>query len=110
MNKKTLISIGIAVLSVVTALIHLSLFPDIMFTLNGLGYLGLAAALLLPIPFLARFKKPIWWLFFGYTLLTMLLWVIMGEKTFVAGTSSALGYYATVTELILAVLLWFDKP
>jgi len=110
MNRKLLLSIGIAVLSVITALIHMSLYPDIMFTLNGLGYLGLAAALLLPISFLAGYKKPIWWLFFGYTLLTIILWVIMGEKTFVPGTSSALGYYATGTELLLAILLWFVKP
>jgi len=42
--------------------------------------------------------------------LTIVLWVIMGDKNFVAGTSSATGYYAKAAELILIILLWTDKP
>jgi hypothetical protein len=33
----------------------------------------------------------------------------MGDKTFVAGTSSATGYYAKVAEVFLMAFLWADK-
>jgi hypothetical protein len=46
----------------------------------------------------------------GYTLLTIVLWVIMGDKQFVAGTSSATGYYAKAAEVILLAFLWADRP
>jgi hypothetical protein len=52
--------VGIFVLTLATALIHLYLglgFGIMMFTLNGLGYLGLLAALHLPISQLARFRN-----------------------------------------------------
>jgi hypothetical protein len=93
-----------------TAFLHISLWPDIMFTLNGLGYLGLLGAYLLPIPFFQERRNLVWWAMVGYTLLTIILWVIMGSKEFVPGTSSATGYYAKAAELILLVFLWLDRP
>ena len=102
--------IGIVISDLVAAFLHVSLFPDIMFTLNGLGFAGLLGAYLLPIPFFQERHKLVWWGLVGYTLLTMILWVIMGEKAFTFGASSATGYYAVVTELILVALLWVDKP
>jgi hypothetical protein len=36
--------------------------------------------------------------------------VVLGDKQFVAGTSSAIGYYAKAAEVILLVFLWSDKP
>jgi hypothetical protein len=51
----------------------------------------------------------VWWGLAGYTLLTVILWVIMGDKNFVAGTYSATGYYAVISELILLGFLWTDK-
>ena len=45
------IRIGVVLLTLTTATVHLSLlFPDPAFILNGLGYLALLAALYLPIP------------------------------------------------------------
>ncbi len=108
--KLTPTRIGIILSSLVTALLHISLFPDIMFTLNGLGFAGLLGAFILPIPFFQQRSKLVWWGFAGYTLLTMLLWGIMGEKTFTMGTSSATGYYAFTAEIVLLVLLWLEKP
>lgn len=93
-----------------TAFLHISLWPDIMFTLNGLGYLGLLGAYLLPILFFQERRKLVWWALVGYTLLTIILWVIMGNKEFVPGTSSATGYYAKAAELILLLFLWLDRP
>jgi hypothetical protein len=93
-----------------TAILHVSLFPDIMFMLNGLGYLGLLGAYFLPIALFQERHRLVWWALAGYTLLTIVLWVIMGDKQFVAGTSSATGYYAKAAEVILLAFLWADRP
>jgi hypothetical protein len=101
---------GIILSNLATAFLHITLFPDIMFTLNGVGYLGLLGAYFLPIPFFQERHRLVWWVLVGYTLLTIVLWVIMGSKQFVAGTSSAIGYYAKAAEVILLAFLWADKP
>ena len=101
---------GIILAILATALLHVSLFPDIGFTLNGLGYIGLLGAYFLPIPFFQQRHKLVWWAMIGYTVLTIVLWVILGNKEFVTGTSSATGYYAKAAEVILLAFLWSDKP
>ena len=101
---------GIILSNLGTAFLHLSLFPDIGFSLNGLGYIGLLGAYFLPIPFFQQRHKLVWWVLVGYTLLTIVLWIIMGNKQFVAGTSSAIGYYAKAAEVILLGFLWTNKP
>jgi hypothetical protein len=101
---------GIILAALATAILHITLFPDIVFTLNGLGYLGLLGAYFLPIAFFQERHRLVWWALAGYTLLTIILWLIMGDKNFVAGTSSATGYYAKVAEAILLVFLWLDRP
>jgi hypothetical protein len=101
---------GIILATLATAFLHLSLFPDIGFTLNGLGYIGLLAAYFLPIPFLEQRHNLVWWGLVGYTLLTIVLWITLGNQDFVLGTSSATGYYAKAAEVILLGFLWADKP
>lgn len=101
---------GILLFALATAVLHIILFPDIMFTLNGLGYLALLAAYFLPIPFLQQRHNLVWWALVGYTTLTIILWAIMGDKNFVAGTSSATGYYAKAAELLLLGFLFADRP
>lgn len=101
---------GIILFTLATAILHIMLFPDIMFTLNGLGYLALLAAYLLPIPMFRERRSLVWWVFVGYTALTIILWVIMGEKNFSASTSSMIGYYAKAAELLLLGFLITDKP
>ena len=104
---------GIILSTLATALLHLSLYPKLGFDpifLNGFGYLALLGAYFLPIPFLQQQHKLVWWALFGYTVLTIILWVVLGDKQFVAGTSSAIGYYAKAAEVILLVFLWSDKP
>lgn len=104
---------GIILAGLATAFLHLSLFPtlglDPIF-LNGFGYLALLAAYFLPIPFLQQRRGLVWWVLVGYTVLTIVLWVVMGDKNFVPGTNSAIGYYAKVAELVLLVFLWLDRP
>ena len=109
MNLKG-IHYGIILAAIATAILHITLFPDIVFTLNGLGYLGLLGAYFLPIAFFQQRHNLVWWALVGYTALTIILWVIMGDKTFVAGTSSATGYYAKAAEVLLLIFLWMDKP
>lgn len=104
---------GIILFGLATAILHLSLFSTMGFdpiVLNGLGYLALLGAYFLPIPFLQQRHNLVWWALMGYTVLTFVLWIIMGDKNFVPGTSSATGYYAKAAELFLMGFLLADRP
>jgi hypothetical protein len=106
---------GIILFTLATALLHLSLFAELGYkpdpiVLNGFGYLGLLGAYFLPIAFFQRRHKLVWWALVGYTILTIVLWVILGDKQFVFGTYSATGYYAKAAELLNLVFLWLDRP
>jgi hypothetical protein len=113
MNSKTetsnLIRTGIVLLTVITALIHFSLSVfrgsfDVMFTLNGLGYLALLAALYLDLPLVRDNRRMIRWIMIGFTAFTILAWVIMGDKTW------WLGWTDKLVELGLIVLLIRKQP
>jgi hypothetical protein len=97
-----------------TALLHLSLLPRMgldPIALNGLGYLSLLGAYFLPIPFFQKNHKLVWWALFGYTALTLVLLIILGDKTFAHDFSkAAIGYYAKAAEIVLLISLWSDKP
>jgi hypothetical protein len=96
------LQIGIIVLTIATAIVHFSLlFPDVLFILNGLGYLGLLAALYLPISPLASRRNQVRWALLGYTALTIILWVIMGSRI-------AIAYVDKVIEVVLIVLVWLE--
>jgi hypothetical protein len=97
------LQIGIIVLTVVTAVTHITLvFPSVLFILNGLGYLVLLAALYLPIPQLSNYRWLVRWVLMGYTALTVILWVVVGSRTPVA-------YVDKVIEVVLIILLWLDS-
>ena len=94
--------VGIVALTLGTALIHLSLnFPDLGFMLNGLGYLTLLAALCLPVPQVARYRDIVRWVLIGYAALTILLWILLGDRT-------AIGYTAKAIEVALITLLLLE--
>jgi hypothetical protein len=98
-----LLQIGIILLTLITAVIHLSLvFPSVLFILNGLGYLALLGAFFLPIPQLTGYRTLVRWALVGYTALTIVLWIVMGSRIPIA-------YVAKVDEVILIVLLWLDS-
>ena len=105
---------GIIIFTLATALLHLSLFPRLgpdPIALNGLGYLALLGAYFLPIPFFQQRRNLVWWALMGYTLLTFILWVIMGDKSFSFDFSNAaIGYYAKIAEFFLMLFLIADKP
>jgi predicted metal-binding membrane protein len=99
------LGVGIFVLTLVTALIHLYLglgIGNTLFVLNGLGYLGLIAALQLPIPQLARFRNVVRWVLVAYTALTIVLFFIM------APFYSVMGYVDKAIEVVLIALLIAD--
>jgi len=96
------IRIGVVVLTLITAIVHLSLlFPDPVFILNGLGYLTLLAALYLPIARLVPHRRLVRLTLIGYATLTILLWVAIGER-------SLLGYSTTADEVALVILLLLE--
>src|SRR5215216_2335007 len=96
------IRIGVVVLTLITAIVHLSLlFPDPVFILNALGYLTLLAALYLPIPRLVRCRRVVRGTLIGCATLTILLWVAIGERTL-------LGYSTTADEVALVILLLIE--
>jgi hypothetical protein len=98
----TALRVGIVLLTLATALIHLQLaFPDPAFILNGLGYLGLLAALYLPVARLARYRTIVRWVLIGFTALTILLWILLGART-------PIGYIDKAVEIALILLLLLE--
>ena len=117
--------IGIALASLATAVLHLTaafdkvLFPegaDPLFILNGIGYIGLLGAYLLPIPFFQQKHAWVRWVLICFAILTILAWVfiwviqavLLGGKPFF-DYDSLYGVPAKIAELILLYLLWSDK-
>ena len=110
-----IVQIGIVLMTLITAIIHIGINLTIggfLFILNGLGYLALLTAIFLPQSFVRRFLpanlaanfRPVMrYVFIGYTLLTIILWVVM------PGTRSPLAYADKAAEVLLVVLLWLDR-
>lgn len=91
--------VAIVVLALATALIHIWLaIPETMvaFYLNGAGYIALVIALYLPL--LSRRKRLARILLIGYTLLTIVLWLLIGEQNLLA-------YADKLVEVLLVILL-----
>lgn len=98
---------GVLLCALITAFIHIYLSfqfvksPDIVFLLNGLGYLALIAALYLPIAALSAYRTPLRWLLIAYTALTIVLWILLGART-------AVGYFDKLVEIALIIFVWLD--
>jgi hypothetical protein len=95
---------AIVALTLATAYIH-STLGGMLFTLNALGYVALAAAIVIgatvTVPLVVRFS----WLprvaLFGFALATILGWMMMGPRYDMA-------YLAKAIEVVLLVLLVVD--
>ena len=107
------LGVGIFVLTVATAVIHLYLaltaigsmgfnFGVMLFILNGLGYLGLLALLQLPIRQLARFRIAARWALIAFAALTIVLFFLM------APVYPIIGYVDKAIEVALIALLLAD--
>ena len=100
------LQIGIMVLTLSTAAIHFSRnFPNGAFILSGLGYLGLLAALYLPALFFASRRGLVRTVLMGYSALTIIAWIGMGDKSLATGY---VGYVDKVIEIVLIILLWLE--
>ncbi|MEX0788267.1 MAG: hypothetical protein WD040_05655 [Anaerolineales bacterium] len=108
MSRST-VRLAILVLGLITALVHLVVLnvtfvrdtgtPDLLFTLNGLGYLGLLAAFFGKLPWISDRRTVLHYLFIGYTAVTILAWAVMGARNFI-------GYATKIDELLLIAALW----
>jgi len=123
LNTKQII---ILLAGLVTAVLHLLaafdkvLFPDapdVLFTLNGLGYLGLLGAYFLPIKFFQDQHKLVWRVLFGYAILTILAWLVIwvGFSVIRDGIpffshDSIYGVPAKIAEVVLLWALQSNKP
>src|SRR5215210_1250687 len=107
------LGVGIFLFTLATAVIHLYLalaaipyfglnFGVMLFILNGLGYLGLLAALQLPIPQLARFRSAARWALVAFAALTIVLFFLM------APSYDFIGYVDKAIEVALIALLLAD--
>lgn len=103
---------GIIALTLITALIHLVLLNlgilnktgsiDLLFTLNGLGYLALLYAYLNDIP--KGRRDLLRWVFIAYTAVTILAWLLINGDF-----SDPVSLITKAVELLLIVLLWQDR-
>ena len=96
------VQIGIVLLALATAVIHLALgIPNSlpMFILNGIGYIVLVAALYLPQ--LKQYQGWVRWALIAFTAVTILGWVFIGARTPIA-------YLDKLVEVALIVLLLLE--
>jgi hypothetical protein len=101
------LQISIILLTAATAVIHFTRnFPDVIFILNGLGYLGLLATLYLPLPGLAERRGLARYGLMGFAVLTILAWIVMGNKHLATGY---VGYITKALEIVLIILLWVEN-
>jgi hypothetical protein len=113
-SRSSALKIGIVLLTLATAGIHLFLAlraaPDMMtvipFTLNFVGYIALLAALYLPLPFARTHRKLVRYAFIAYTVVTIVLWVALG----MANPVPYIGYIDKAIEVLLVILLLFERP
>ena len=86
-----------------TAIVHLVL-GDLLTLLNGLGYLVLLAAFLLPA--LAERRELLRWVLIGYTAITIAAFFIVHADG--SWQADGLGLMTKVVEVILILLLLFE--
>jgi hypothetical protein len=96
---------GIIFLTLVTALVHLIFLNismgklDTLFTLNGLAYLALLAAFVLP-----QFQGMhalVRWALAGFAVVTIIAWLFMGDKSWWLGWVTKLDELALIGLLVL---------
>lgn len=103
--KLTPYRIAIILLTLATAIIHFSLlFPDVLFILNGLGYLAFLAAYFAPLPIAQQNHRLVKTGFVVYTVITILAWVAIGTNP-----PTTLGLLTKIIEVLLVVCILSDK-
>jgi hypothetical protein len=118
--QSTFLSVGIVLLTLFTAGCHLYLGLNglrrplniftVLFLLNGLGYLGLLAALTLPIPQLSGYRPLVRRVLAGYAALTVASWVVLVVSIHFGAIPLAGAAKADELTLILFLLLAGRQP
>jgi len=106
---KSSIRSSIILLTLITAAIHLIFLNigiyrekgsiDLLFTLNGLGYLGFLGALLYNIP--AGRQRLVHYAFMAFALVTIVAWLVINGDF-----GDPLGVFTKAVEVLLVVFLW----
>lgn len=97
----SILQICIIILTLGTAFTHIALnFPDPVFILNGLGYLGILYMLFAPSMEPAR--PMVRQALMVYTVLTIVLWLGFGART-------DLGYFNKTNEVLLLIALALES-
>ena len=100
---------GVIGLTATTAAIHFLRAagdPEIrvLFTLNGVGYLALAALLYVPLAQLGPYRRGVRWTLMGYAAITVVLYGVWGAMS--GEWTVPLGPIDKVLEVTLIGLLW----
>ena len=106
MNKSVLRGV-ILVTGLITAMVHLYLnvmmgHIDLLFTLNGLGYLGLLAAFFFNLPWISRQRVLLHYLFMLFAAVTIVAWFILGDM------GDMVGILTKIDEAILIIALFLN--
>lgn len=103
-NKFGPLQWAIVLLTIFTAGVHLWLgysISDVVFLLNGIGYLVLLGLLYLPIAFLVPYRNIVRWVLIAYTAVTFFAWVFIGAR-------NTLAYVDKASEIALIICLWLE--
>ena len=103
---------AIILLTVATALVHLSFFiqdprGNFIFLLNGLGYLGLLGLLYVRVGLPASLVRLVRPALMGYAALTIVLYVVISYQA--QSWSIPIGPIDKLVELVLIGLLWSEE-
>lgn len=101
---------GVIGLVVLTATLHmLSGANDTILFINGVGYMGLLTVLYFaPLGRFARYRPLLYWVFIGYTGVTIVLYFVVHPWRMVAGSVDTVGWLTKAVEIVLIGLLLVD--
>src|SRR5574341_405776 len=111
--SRSVLRYAIIVLTLITAVVHLYLGAsslsnpemsplNILWLLNGLGYLGLLGGLFLNIPFLAGRKTWVLYAFMLFAAVTIIAWIFLSGEDM----GGILAYITKVDEFVLILALF----
>jgi hypothetical protein len=92
--------------SLAAAAIHFSLMLpriDPLFTVNAFGFAGLGVASVVALPYLKKYPAQVRLFFIGYTVLTIILWGLIGQRDLLA-------YFTVGIEMLLIICLLIERP
>ena len=111
MNRSTSRTV-ILITGLITALVHLVYLNIVMgqldplFTLNGLGYLGLLGLFVIQPTFVAEQWEFFHYVFMAFAAVTIIAFLLVGGTGFGGTEVDPVGWLTKLDELILIIALW----